>query len=250
MDYTKLSEQILAAVGGKENVQSNMVCMTRLRIKTADPSKVDSEAIKAIDGVMGLVEDAEYLEVVLGPGVVNKVIVEFSKLTGVAAGDASEDDVVSAAKDNKAAQKAKYENKPVQRFLKKIANIFVPLLPGIISAGLINGIINVINFSTGKAFANEWWFAAIWTMGWALFAYLPVLAGENAAKEFGGSRVLGAMLVHSPLLTLVCLFLLPRLLTALQLVWFTFHSASQLLLSRRAHLSSLPLTCSTQQQAA
>ena len=161
MDYTKLSEQILAAVGGKENVQSNMVCMTRLRIKTADPSKVDSEAIKAIDGVMGLVEDAEYLEVVLGPGVVNKVIVEFSKLTGVAAGDASEDDVVSAAKDNKAAQKAKYENKPVQRFLKKIANIFVPLLPGIISAGLINGIINVINFSTGKAFANEWWFAAI-----------------------------------------------------------------------------------------
>ena len=42
MDYTKLSEQILAAVGGKENVQSNMVCMTRLRIKTADPSKVDS----------------------------------------------------------------------------------------------------------------------------------------------------------------------------------------------------------------
>ena len=193
MDYTKLSEQILAAVGGKENVQSNMVCMTRLRIKTADPSKVDSEAIKAIDGVMGLVEDAEYLEVVLGPGVVNKVIVEFSKLTGVAAGDASEDDVVSAAKDNKAAQKAKYENKPVQRFLKKIANIFVPLLPGIISAGLINGIINVINFSTGKAFANEWWFAAIWTMGWALFAYLPILAGENAAKEFGGSRVLGAM---------------------------------------------------------
>ena len=194
MDYTKLSEQILAAVGGKENVQGNMVCMTRLRIKIVDASKVDIEAVKAIDGVLGLVEDADRLEVVLGPGVVNKVIIEFSKLTGVAAGDISdEESVVSAAKENKAAQKAKYENKPVQRFLKKIANIFVPLLPGIISAGLINGIINVINFSTGKAFVNEWWFAAIWTMGWALFAYLPILAGENAAKEFGGSRVLGAM---------------------------------------------------------
>ena len=249
MDYTKLSEQILAAVGGKENVQSNMVCMTRLRIKTADPSKVDSEALKAIDGVLGLVEDAEYLEVVLGPGVVNKVIVEFSKLTGVAAGDASEDDVVSAAKDNKAAQKAKYENKPVQRFLKKIANIFVPLLPGIIAAGLINGIINVINFSTGKAFANEWWFAAIWTMGWALFAYLPVLAGENAAKDLAVLAFLVLWLVHFPLLTLVCLFLLPRQLMALQLAWFTFHSAFQPLLSRRAHLSLLPLICSTQQQA-
>ena len=193
MDYTKLSGDILAAVGGKENVLGNMVCMTRLRIKVSNPEKVNSEAVKAIDGVMGLVEDGDRLEVVLGPGVVNKVIVEFVKLTGIAAGDVSDESASQAAKGNKAAQKATYENKPVQRFLKKIANIFVPLLPGIISAGLINGIINVINFSTKKAFVGEWWFAAIWTMGWALFAYLPILAGENAAKEFGGSRVLGAM---------------------------------------------------------
>jgi len=250
MDYTKLSEQILAAVGGKENVQSNMVCMTRLRIKTADPSKVDTEAIKAIDGVMGLVEDAEYLEVVLGPGVVNKVIVEFSKLTGVAAGDASEDDVVSAAKDNKAAQKAKYENKPVQRFLKKIANIFVPLLPGIISAGLINGIINVINFSTGRLLLTSG--GSQLSGPWV--GHFSLTCQFSLARTLPRSLVVLAFLVlwlvHFPLLTLVCLFLLPRLLMALLLVWFTFHSASQLLLSRRAHLSLLPLICSTQQQAA
>uniref|UniRef100_UPI003A9220E3 PTS transporter subunit EIIB n=1 Tax=Lancefieldella rimae TaxID=1383 RepID=UPI003A9220E3 len=174
MDYAKLSGDILAAVGGKENVLGNMVCMTRLRIKVANPAKVNSEAVKAIDGVMGLVEDGDRLEVVLGPGVVNKVIVEFAQLTGIAAGDVSDESASQAAKGNKAAQKATYENKPVQRFLKKIANIFVPLLPGIISAGLINGIINVINFSTKKAFVGEWWFAAIWTMGWALFAYLPI----------------------------------------------------------------------------
>ncbi len=85
MDYTKLSGDILAAVGGKENVLGNMVCMTRLRIKVSNPEKVNSEAVKAIDGVMGLVEDGDRLEVVLGPGVVNKVIVEFAKLTGIAA---------------------------------------------------------------------------------------------------------------------------------------------------------------------
>ena len=192
MDYTKLSEQILAAVGGKENVQSNMVCMTRLRIKTADPSKVDSEAIKAIDGVMGLVEDAEYLEVVLGPGVVNKVIVEFSKLTGVAAGDAPE----------------------------------VRLMPT----------------SGGSQLSGPWVGRFLLTCQFLLARTLP--------RSLAVLAFLVLWLVHFPLLTLVCLFLLPRLLTALQLVWFTFHSASQLLLSRRAHLSSLPLTCSTQQQAA
>lgn len=222
MDYTKLSGDILAAVGGKENVLGNMVCMTRLRIKVANPAKVNSEAVKAIDGVMGLVEDGDRLEVVLGPGVVNKVIVEFVKLTGIAAGDVSDESASQAAKGNKAAQKATYENKPVQRFLKKIANIFVPLLPGIISAGLINGIINVINFSTKKAFVGEWWFAAIWTMGWALFAYLPILAGENAAKEFGALECWEPWPVHSPSLTPVCRFLPLRWLTAKRFASCTF----------------------------
>lgn len=194
MDYAKVAAATLEGVGGKENVISNMTCMTRLRIKVRDASKVSQEALKAVEGVLNVQVDGERLEVVFGPGTVNKVLVEFSKLTGLAGGEEeiSLDDVKAAASDNKAAQKAKYD-KPVQRFLKKIANIFVPLLPGIIAAGLINGVLNVIGFQTKNAFANEWWYACIKTMGWALFLYLPVLVGMNSAKEFGGSGVLGAM---------------------------------------------------------
>ena len=96
------------------------------------------------------------------------------------------------AKENKAAQKAKYD-KPLQNFLKKIANIFVALFPGIIAAGLINGISNVVNVSTGGALSGIWWYECIRTMGWALFAYLPILVGYNAAREFGGSASLGGI---------------------------------------------------------
>lgn len=149
-------------------------------------------AIKALDGVMGLVED-DTMQIVLGPGKVNKVLEEFSKLTGLAKGVADES-VVDAAATNKAAQKAKYESKPVQAFLKKISNVFVALLPGIIAAGLINGICNVINVSTAGALAGEWWYQGIRSMGWALFAYLPILVGYNAAREFGGSAALGGMI--------------------------------------------------------
>ena len=101
--------------------------------------------------------------------------------------------MTDAAAENKAAQKAKYEHKPVQAFMKKIANVFVALLPGIIAAGLINGICNVINVSSGNMFANDWWYQGIRSMGWALFAYLPILVGFNAAREFGGSAVLGGI---------------------------------------------------------
>ncbi len=193
MTNKELSEKILELLGGKGNVVSNAACMTRLRVGVRDASLVDVEGIKALDGVMGLVED-DTMQIVLGPGKVNKVLEEFSKLTGIAKGAVVDDVSLSdAAAENKAAQKAKYESKPVQAFMKKIANVFVALLPGIIAAGLINGICNVINVSSGNLFADAWWYQGIRSMGWALFAYLPILVGYNAAREFGGSAALGGI---------------------------------------------------------
>lgn len=194
MDYGKIAQTLLPLFGGRENIAANATCMTRLRVTVKDASKVDITAIKNVEGVMGVVEQGT-IQVVFGPGKVNKVGDEFAKLTGIGLGSADApasagvDDLANA---NKAANKAKQTN-PVQVFLRKIANIFVPLLPGIIAAGLINGITNVINVWTGNQFIGEWWYQTIRTMGWALFAYLPIMVGMNAAKEFGGSPVLGAM---------------------------------------------------------
>lgn len=191
MGDKELSEKLLELLGGKENVVSNAACMTRLRVGVRDAAKVDVDAIKGVDGVMGVVVD-DTMQIVLGPGKVNKVLEEFSKLTGLAKGAIAEN-VSDAAAENKANQKAKYAAKPVQAFMKKIANIFVALLPGIIAAGLINGICNVINVSTGNMFADAWWYQGIRSMGWALFAYLPIMVGYNAAREFGGSAALGGI---------------------------------------------------------
>ncbi len=191
MDYGKTAEQLLGLFGGKANVRGNAACMTRLRVTVADVDKVDVEGIKALDGVMGVVMD-DTVQVVFGPGTVNKVLDAFSTLTGLAAGSVA-DDAADLAAANKAAQKAKYSHKPVQAFLKKVSNVFVALLPGIIAAGLINGICNVINVSTAGSLAGVWWYQGIRSMGWALFAYLPILVGYNAAREFGGSAALGGI---------------------------------------------------------
>ncbi len=194
MNYKQISKDLLVLLGGASNITSNAACMTRLRIGLKDTSKVELEKIKKLDGVLGVVE-SDTLQIVFGPGKVNKVLDEFYQLTGLSKGqaqDGEDQDIEAVARENKAVQKAKYD-KPVQRFLKKIANIFVALLPGIIAAGLINGICNVINVSTGGALNGVWWYACIRTMGWALFAYLPILVGYNAAREFGGSGALGAI---------------------------------------------------------
>lgn len=193
MDFQKTAKDILQTLGGKENVTANATCMTRLRVGVHNISKVDVPALKQVDGVLGVVESGT-VQIVLGPGTVNKVGEVFAQLTGLALGaeEADDMDVGSIAQENKAANKAKHDG-PVQRFLKRIANIFVPLLPGIIAAGLINGVCNVINVSSAGALSGQWWYECIRTMGWALFAYLPLLVGMNAAKEFKGSPVLGAI---------------------------------------------------------
>jgi PTS system sucrose-specific IIC component len=147
MDYQKIAKEVLLAVGGKENVSANAACMTRLRISVVDPGKADIAALKKTEGVLGVV-DSGTIQLVFGPGTVNKVGEEFSLLTGLALGaEQADQDVETIAQENKTANKAKH-NGPVQNFLKRIANIFVPLLPGIIAAGLINGVCNVINVST------------------------------------------------------------------------------------------------------
>ena len=202
MDAKKTAKEIYEILGGKENIASNAVCMTRLRVKVKN--EVDLEKLKKVDDVLNVV-NAETLQIILGPGKVNAVGDEFSKLSGIALGF-SDSNVKDVASENKKANKQKY-NGPVQRFLQKIANIFVPLLPGIIASGLIMGLTNVINVATKNAYNTVWWFAAIRSIGFVMFGYLAIYVGMNAAKEFGGTAVLGGIMgsifITNPVLPLL-----------------------------------------------
>ncbi|MGR3741888.1 PTS transporter subunit EIIC [Companilactobacillus sp. DQM5] len=196
MKSDQVAEEILNSVGGKNNIEANVACMTRLRLQVKDKNKVNIENLKKVEGVLAVV-DADTLQVVLGPGKVNKVAEPFSKLSEVALGyeddDNSEvDSVDEIAKNNKKQNKEKHD-KPLQRGLQHIANVFIPLLPGIIAAGLINGLTNVIDFQTHGSLMNQWWYMTIKSIGWGLFTFLPIFVGMNAAREFKGTAILGGI---------------------------------------------------------
>lgn len=183
MNASQTAERLLQHLGGKENVLSNEACMTRLRVGVRDMSLVDEDALGGVDGVLGVV-CADTLQIVFGPGKVNAVLEAFSALTGIPRG-AAQDGALQAAKRNKDLQAGKHAGTP-QAFLKHVANIFVPLLPGIIAAGLVNGITNVVNAVSGGALSGLWWYESVRTMGWALFAYLPIRVWPRSR---GGERL-------------------------------------------------------------
>ncbi|EOB7049393.1 PTS transporter subunit EIIC [Staphylococcus aureus] len=212
----QLAERIIAAVGGMDNIDSVMNCMTRVRIKVLDENKVDDQELRHIDGVMGVIHD-ERIQVVVGPGTVNKVANHMAELSGVKLddpiphhhNDSEKMDYKSYAADkakaNKEAHKAKQKNGKLNKVLKSIANIFIPLIPAFIGAGLIGGIAAVLSNLMVAGYISGAWITQLITVfnviKDGMLAYLAIFTGINAAKEFGATPGLGGVIGGTTLLT-------------------------------------------------
>jgi len=190
----RMAKDIFANIGGKENIQRLSHCMTRLRLALKDDSKVNIDTLKKVDGVMGVIED-DTLQIVVGPGTVNKVAAEMSKVTGLAIGEEAAQDDNDLTFSEKAARKQanlKEKNKtPIKMLLRRIGSIFIPLIPGLVASGLING---GANFAKNAGVdPTVTWMQILLLLGSGIFMYLAILVGWNTAKEFGGTPVLGAI---------------------------------------------------------
>lgn len=206
----KMAEGILAALGGKENLRRIGHCMTRLRILLKDDTKANFDQLKQVDGVMGVVPD-ETIQIVIGPGMVNRVAEELSQLTGLGVGEEAEPEADDLTFEEKAAIKRenmKQKNRtPFKNFLRKIGNIFIPLIPGLVASGIINGGANfLLNAEIGE---GTTWMSILLLLGGSIFTFLAILVGWNTAKEFGGTPVLGAiagMILFNPALADITIY--------------------------------------------
>ncbi|MFD6969920.1 PTS transporter subunit EIIC [Streptomyces sp. NPDC059949] len=194
---------ILPLVGGPDNVTAIAHCMTRLRISLRDRSLVQDEALRALPAVLGVVEDDTY-QIVLGPGTVARVTPEFEALVeegrsparapapAPAPAPTPTAHAITAAQLQaqgaalKEAQKARNAT-PVKLLLRRIANIFVPLIPALIGCGIIAGLNGLL--------ANLGWLPsvvpALAAIASGFMSLIAVFVGYNTAKEFGGTPILG-----------------------------------------------------------
>lgn len=199
----KQVEEIVRAVGGKDNIEAATHCVTRLRFALYDEDKVDTELLDQNDLVKGQFSSQGQFQVVIGPGLVDKVYEEMIQITG---GERSSKDDVKAAAGKK--------QNPLQRAIKTLSDIFIPILPAIITAGLLLGINNILTgpgiFFDGKSLVDVYpaWkdlASIINTIASTAFTFLPALIGWSAVTRFGGSPllgiVLGLILVHPDLLS-------------------------------------------------
>jgi PTS system sucrose-specific IIC component len=195
MNNLELASRLIDLVGGKDNVVKISNCMTRMRVTLKDHSKVSLEALKQTEGVLGLVEDGPTLQIVLGPGKAKKVTDEAVEAFGLprVALEAGE------WEENKAALKSLQKQSPLKTAVRNIAEIFIPLIPAIIAAGLFNGFGSLIQTMQGQGVlpAAGFWLVTrllFQLIGGAFLAYFAVYTGINAAKQFGATEGLGGMI--------------------------------------------------------
>ena len=192
-------EQLLRLSGGKANIRVCGNCMTRLRLTLADRDAADIAGLKAVPGVMGVINGDDQLQIILGPGkaqtaseMMNAVI------NGAAESAPAAADLQAQASVQKAKMKGK-QNSAVHNFLTRFATIFTPLIPGFIAAGLLLGLATLLQqiFAVDGVVQSHWLTALIAYMkvfSIGLFTFLSILIGFNTQKAFGGSGVNGAII--------------------------------------------------------
>ena len=187
MDHKSVAQRVLKDVGGAGNIVAAAHCATRLRLVLKNQDKVDQAAIDNDEDLKGSFLNAGQFQIIVGPGDVNEV---HKHLIAAGAPEASKDELKSIA--------AK-QSSIVSRFIKTIADIFVPLIPVLVGGGMLMALNNVLT-SEGifgpQPFIEmypEWeGFADIVNLlSAAPFAFLPVLVGFSATKVFGGNPYLG-----------------------------------------------------------
>lgn len=195
MTNLELAQKIVELIGGKDNILKVANCMTRLRVTLKDESKVNSEELKKTVGILGIVQDGSYIQIVLGPGKAKKVAdicIEELKLP--------KDTLVAVDwKENKATIKGTQKENKFKKAINVIANIFIPLIPAIIAAGIFNGLASLITTLQGQGTlpAEGFWqvtqlmFSLI---GGAFLGYFAIYTGINSAKQFGATEALGGMI--------------------------------------------------------
>ncbi|MCZ4247443.1 beta-glucoside-specific PTS transporter subunit IIABC [Bacillus amyloliquefaciens] len=176
MDYHKISKEILQLVGGEENVQSVIHCMTRLRFNLYDNAKADRNALEQTEGVMGTNISGGQFQIIIGNHVpkVYQALIESSGLS-----------------DESANKSSKQKKNVLSAVFDVISGVFTPILPAIAGAGMIKGLV-ALAVTFGWMSEKSQTHSILTAVGDGAFYFLPLLLAVSAARKFGSNPYVAA----------------------------------------------------------
>ena len=184
MTKKELAQSICNLVG-ESNIRTIANCYTRVRLTVKDPEKMKREELKKLEGVLGVIEEGSHVQLVLGPGTAAAVAQLMSDMTHIKSEEV--DEAVLLKEENRAKN-----NVPCKNMLKKIANIFIPIIPAFIACGLVVAVYES-SYVFFPGFQDTDFGKIMSALAYSVFTILPIIVGYNTSKEFGGSPIIGAV---------------------------------------------------------
>lgn len=178
MKYQEFNQNIIDLVGGKENIQAVVHCMTRLRFTLKDRSKAQTEALKEMDGVIDVVSNKVAYQIIVGTHV-NEVYKELVSMIGL-----NPEAQVDAPKEKKNFVKAA---------LDVVSESMTPILEPIICAGLLAAVLSIVSL-TGIISPESSTYIIFDTLRSAVFYFLPIFMAMSCAKRLGANPYLAVAL--------------------------------------------------------
>ncbi|WP_035446293.1 PTS transporter subunit EIIC [Atopobacter phocae] len=180
MKNEKVVKELLEVIGGKENIANYEHCATRLRIILKDNSVIDKEKAESLTDSKGYFYSTGQHQFVFGTGKVNEVYADFDQM--MSGTDAAQTD--QSVKSNAYANMS-----PVQKIIRILADILVPLIPALVTTGLLMGVRGLL-IELGFTMTSD--FESLFVMLTdTAFAFLPVLITYSATRKFGGNQIIG-----------------------------------------------------------
>lgn len=179
LDYAKVAQNIIANIGGKENIVSVRHCITRVRFKLKDESKADDNAVKNLEGVISVVHGGGEYMTVIGDAVIDVYDAVCTQLGNLP--------------ESKDSGETKEKVNPVMKILNIVVGAVGPCLNFICAGGIIKGLLTLLEM-TGLVLPGSGVDTLIGAAGDAIFFFLPVFLGMNLAKTLKGDQFLGAVI--------------------------------------------------------
>lgn len=167
----KEAKELLALVGGKENVNQLVHCATRLRFELKDDSLAKKEEIESKPYVLSVVNSGGQYQIVIGPKVTDYFAAVMKLLN---------------LEDNKKSERAPGK----MSLLKIISGAFSPLIPLLAGSGMIKALLMVL-VEFGILSDTSSTYAILSAAGNAVFYFMPIFLGITLSKQFGGNMYVG-----------------------------------------------------------
>ena len=186
VDFTKLANDVVEAVGGKDNIGNVTHCATRLRFRLKDESLAKDETVKAVDGVLGVAHGAGQYQVVIG----NRVSMVYEEIGKLGVNLSGSEDIVEKTDMKKTSA--------FNKVIGAIAGCITPAIMALCGAGMLKGLLALF-VALGILSETSGTYIVLYAAGDAIFRYLPLVIAFNAAKQFNCNPFIALTIVAAML---------------------------------------------------